>query len=98
MELKNEFLNNKLFEAINKTQSILYIKALYNKREVKFIEKNKHIFQNKDIFLSLDFLNNQNEIQHENIFKLISILKNNGVFINYDFIRLESAYKRLYVI
>lgn len=99
LELSDRFLKSELFRALHDKSNIsIYIKSRYSKSDLLYINKNIWVFTNKEIYIWLDYVNNQDEVNSEIIFKTIEIIKKSGWFINNDLIRLESAFKKLFIL
>ncbi len=98
LDLDNKKNILKELKSLEKLNPTLYIKSKYQKSNLSWIQNNLKIFYDKEILLSLDKIQKQSDLNHEILFEIIDTLKNNQSHINLDFIRLESAYKKLYAI
>lgn len=87
-------LSEEITENIN-----YYIKINYNKYDFVYFQKNIQKFnKNSEIYLWLDNLKNQDEVNSSYFLDIFNLFKKNNFKINSDFIRYESAYKWLYII
>lgn len=99
IELNDLYINNSIFLFLEQKNNInIYIKSTYKKNDLQYIKKIIKKIKGREIYLWLDYLNKQEDVDNWIIFEIVSIIKNNWWIINSDFIRLESAYKNLYIL
>lgn len=94
----NTNIDDNFYNKINKLQPIYYIENEYKKSDLFWINKNIELFNDREVLLSLNKIKNQDKVYNEIIFEIISLLKDKNAHVNLDFLRLESAYKKLYVL
>ncbi len=99
IEANIKYFENKLIQYLKiKNNYSIYIISNYKKSDLNFIEKNSDNFKDIEVYLWLDKLNSQSDLDNEIIFEIIEIIKNAWWHINNDLIRLESAYKKIYIL
>jgi len=99
IELIDKYFYNELFDFIKSRNNFsFYIKSKYSRFDLNYIRKISGVFENIEVYIWLDYLNVQTEINNEIIYEIIETIKNNWGHINNDLIRLESAYKKLYIL
>ncbi|MDP2090472.1 MAG: radical SAM protein [Candidatus Gracilibacteria bacterium] len=99
IETNKKYFENDFYKYIS--QNIIFsifISSKYNKYDYNFLLKNSNKFNDKEIYIGLDKLKNQSDVENEIIFEIIEIIKNAGGHINNDLIRLESAFKKIYIL
>ncbi len=75
-----------------------YLKWVYSRFQLSIIKNLSNIFINKEVYIWLDYINEQKDVNHSIIFEIINIIRNVWWFINNDLLRLESAYKKIYIL
>lgn len=99
IETNKKYFENDFYKYIS--QNIIFsifISSKYNKYDYNFLLKNSNKFNDKEIYIWLDKLKNQSDVENEIIFEIIEIIKNAWWHINNDLIRLESAFKKIYIL
>lgn len=99
IEFTATFIEHPLFPVIQKDiKSIFYIHSLYSRFDLMYLEHHTSLFDQKEVLLWLDDVQTQEAAKESKILKIIALLKKKWALVNMDFIRLESAFKGIYVV